>query len=104
MSLALSLAEAAPIYNLGLVVIAVILFIRLFKTPVKNKKVYIKPWILLFFALIVFVIEEILTILRSKDIISIPIHINGFFELVIIITFIYALLLQKERIRKTKLI
>jgi len=104
MSLALSLAEVAPIYNLGLVVVAAILFIRLFRTPVKNKKVYLKPWILLFFAMIVFVVEEILTILRAKDVINIPIHINGFFELVIIIAFIYALLLQKERIGKTRLV
>ncbi|MBW3019280.1 hypothetical protein KY329_03795 [Candidatus Woesearchaeota archaeon] len=104
MSLALSLAEAAPIYNLGLVVLAAILFIRLFTVKVRNKKVYLTPWKLLFFAMIIFVIEEVLTILRTKDIVNIPIHINGFFELVIIITFIYALLLQKERIAKTRLV
>jgi len=99
MSLALSLAEAAPLYNLGLVVVAIILFIKLFTTPVKNKKIYLMPWKLLFLALMVFVLEEVLTVLRGMGIIDIPVHINGFFELIIISTFIYTLLLQKEHVK-----
>ena len=103
MSLALALAETAPIYNLVLVTAAFVLFIKLFKTPVKNKKVYTKPWVFMFFAMVIFIIEEVLTVLRAKNILNIPIHINGFFELIIIITFIYALLLQKERMNKISL-
>ncbi|MEM3154620.1 MAG: hypothetical protein QW165_03600 [Candidatus Woesearchaeota archaeon] len=99
MSLGLSLAEAAPLYNLGLVVIAIILFIKLFNTPIRDKRVYLMPWKLLFFALLVFIIEEVLTVLRQMQIIDIPRHINGFFEFVIICTFIYTLLLQKEHMK-----
>ena len=98
-SLALAIAQAAPIYNLGLVVIALFLFYKLFHTPVKNRRVYLFPWKLIFLALLIFVIEEVLTVLRMLDVVNIPRHINGFFELLIIITFIYALLSQKEDLR-----
>ena len=94
-----ALGMVAPYYNLGFVAIAVWLFIMLFKTEAKTK-VFLFPWKLVFFALIIFIVEEVLTILRSAAIIDIPIHINAFFELVIIATFIYALLLQKEYIKK----
>jgi hypothetical protein len=99
MSLGLSLAEAAPLYNLGFVLIAIFLFIKLFTTPVRDKRVYLMPWKLLFFALLVFIVEEVLTVLRQLEIINIPKHINGFFELIIICTFIYTLLLQKEHMK-----
>lgn len=99
MSLGLSLAEAAPWYNLGLVVIVIFLFIKLFTTPLRDRRVYLMPWKLLFFAVLVFIIEEVLTVMRAMDIINIPKHINGFFELIIICTFIYTLLLQKEHMK-----
>ena len=98
MTLALSLAEAAPLYNLGLVIIAVLLFIKLFTTPVRDRRVYLMPWKLLFFALLVFIFEELLTVLRGARVIDIPVHINGFFELIIICMFIYTLLSQKEHL------
>jgi heme A synthase len=89
----------APYYNLAMVVVAVWLFLALFKTEPKAK-VFLFPWKLLFFAVIVFIVEEILTVLRSAGVIDIPVHINAFFELVIIAVFIYALLLQKEYVKK----
>ncbi|MBW3004294.1 hypothetical protein KY328_01080 [Candidatus Woesearchaeota archaeon] len=92
----------APYYNLILVVILFYLFLKLFATPAKNKKVYQKPWTLVFVALVIFIIEEVLTILRTAGLVSIPAHVNGFFEMGIIILFIYALLLQKERIKYKK--
>jgi hypothetical protein len=98
----ISLAEIAPLYNLGFVMIAIFMFIKLFSTPVKDRRVYLMPWKLLFFALLVFIIEEVLTVLRQMEIINIPRHINGFFELIIICTFIYTLLLQKEHMKFTK--
>jgi len=98
MSMGLSVAQAAPLYNLGLVIIAVLLFIKLFTTKVKDKKVYLMPWKILFIALCVFIIEEILTVLRATGMVNIPQHINGFFELIIICTFIYMLLMQKEHL------
>jgi len=97
-----SLAEIAPLYNLGFVLIAIFMFIRLFGTPVKDRRVYLMPWKLLFFALLVFIVEEVLTVLRQMEIINIPKHINGFFELIIICTFIYTLLLQNEHMKLTK--
>ena len=102
MSLALSLAEVAPLYNLGLVLIAVWLFLKLFTTPVRDRRVYLMPWKLLFFAVLVFIIEELLTVLRAMGVINIPVHINGFFELIIICTFIYTLLLQKEHVKTSR--
>ncbi len=99
MSLAQSLADAAPLYNLGLVIIAIILFLKLFTTPVRDRRVYLMPWKLLFFALIVFILEELLTVLRGMEVVNIPVHINGFFELIIICMFIYTLLLQKEHLK-----
>ncbi|MEM2916346.1 MAG: hypothetical protein QXT19_03265 [Candidatus Woesearchaeota archaeon] len=94
-----ALGMIAPYYNLALVIVAVFLFIALFRTEQKTR-VFLFPWKLIFFALLVFVIEEVLTILRATGIIDIPIHINAFFELVMISIFIYALLLQKEYARK----
>ncbi|HLF54260.1 MAG TPA: hypothetical protein VI612_00885 [Candidatus Nanoarchaeia archaeon] len=99
MSLGLAIAQAAPIYNLGLVAIALFLFVKLFNTPIKDRRVYLFPWKLIFIALTIFVVEEVLTVLRTFDVVNIPTHINGFFELLIITTFIYALLLQKEHLK-----
>ncbi len=91
-----ALGMIAPWYNLGFVIIALYLFYVMFTTPLKNKKVYLTPWKLLFWALMIFVVEEALTILRQAQLIDIPRHINGFFELAIISLFIYMLLLQRQ--------
>ncbi len=96
-----SLAQAAPLYNLGLVIVALILFYKLFTVRVHDRRVYLLPWKLLFAGLVIFIVEEALTILRGLDYIMIPVHINGFFEVLIITTFIYALLLQKEHVKRT---
>jgi len=101
MSLGLSIGEVAPLYNLGLVIIALILFVTLFTTKVKDKRVYLMPWKLLFFGVLIFVVEEVMTVLRMMEIVNIPRHINGFFELIIICTFIYMLLLQREHVKLT---
>ncbi len=95
----IALGMVAPYYNLALVVAVIWLFLTLFKTEAKAK-VFLFPWKLLFFAVVVFVIEEVLTILRSAGVIDIPTHINAFFELVIISVFIYVLLLQQEYVKK----
>ena len=98
--LTVALGLVAPYYNLVLVIITIYLFAKLFNTPVKSKKVYLLPWKIIFVALFVFIIEEVLTVLRTAGIISIPMHINGFFELIIISLFIYMLLLQREYNKK----
>ncbi|MBI4146401.1 hypothetical protein HY489_03630 [Candidatus Woesearchaeota archaeon] len=100
MSLALSVAQVAPLYNLGFVLVAVYLFIALFRTPVRDRRVYLMPWKMVFLALCVFILEEVLTVLRQMGVLSIPVHINGFFEVIIICFFIYAVLLQREHTKK----
>ncbi len=102
MSLGLSIAQVAPLYNLGLVAIAIYFFVKLFTTPVRDRRVDLFPWKLLFFAVVIYIIEELLTFLRIIEVVNIPRHINGFFELFIIIIFIYALLLQKEHLKKVR--
>lgn len=94
------LGLVAPFYNLTLVVIVIILFIKLFRTP--NKRIYIKPWKMLFYAVLVYVVEEVLTALSHLNIIIFPRIFNAIFEMVIVTLFIYMLLLQKESIRKLK--
>lgn len=91
-----ALAVAAPFYNLAFVLVMLFLFGRLFR--LKDKKVFLKPWYFLFAAVVVFIIEEVITILRAAGVIDITLHINGFFELLIISLFIYTLLLLKEHI------
>ena len=98
--LALAVGRVAPLYNLALVTIAVYLFWELFTMRAKNKKVFFTPWKLVFLSVSIFIIEQAVTVLRQAQILNIPIHINGFFELAIISVFIYALLLQKEHVRK----
>ena len=95
----IALGIVAPYYNLALTAIAFYLFIKLFKTKTKTKT-YRTPWAYILLAMLVFVLEEITTILRAQGIINIPLHINGFFELAIITLFIYTLLLQKQYMTK----
>ncbi|MBI2564948.1 hypothetical protein HYV79_03075 [Candidatus Woesearchaeota archaeon] len=88
----------APYYNLTFVLIVLFLFILLFKTSAR-KKLYLQPWKLLFAGLIIFVLEEVLTILRALKWLLIPVHVNGFFEFLIIALFVYALTLQNKHVR-----
>ena len=90
----------APYYNLAFVVIIVALFIVLIK--IKNRAVYNKPWILLFIAVCIFIVEEVMTVLRGLDIIAFPPFIFPLFEMVIITLFIYMLLLQKQFVKTGK--
>ena len=98
--LGIAIGRAAPLYNLALVGIVIYLFIKLFMVRSKNKKVYLVPWKLLFLSVVVYIIEQVLTVLRQAEWIVIPAHINGFFELGIISIFIYVLLLQKQHLRQ----
>jgi len=97
-TLAYCLGRVAPYYNLALVIIVVVLFLKLFKMP--NKKTYIKPWKFLFAAVLVYVLEEVITVLSMADLIVVPKVVFPLFEMVIITLFIYVLLSQKESIKK----
>ena len=97
-TLAECLGSVAPCYNLVLVVIVIILFIQLFK--LQKKGVYIFPWKLLFYGILIFVAETVLTILEGLGIISINNLIAPLMEMTIISLFIYMLLLQREYVQK----
>lgn len=95
-----AVAMVAPYYNLGFTIVVIYLFVQLFRTYREGQGVYFAPWGYVFAAVMIFVLEEVITILRQAGLIEIPLHINGFFELVIISVFIYALLLQRDWIRQ----
>lgn len=97
-TLAYCLGSVAPYYNLALVVLVILLFLKLFKTP--NKKTYLRPWRFLFAAVLVYVVEEVVTVLEMAGIVVVPGIIYPLFETAIITLFIYMLLLQKENIKK----
>lgn len=94
MNIADALTIAAPFYNLAMVVIVLLLFSKLFKHHPKNA--YLSPWHYVFAAVLIFILEEVITVLRAAGILNITLYINGFFELAIISLFIYTLLLVKE--------
>lgn len=95
-----SIAVVAPLYNLAFVVILLVLFYNLLRIP--NKLIFQKPWQLLFIVVIIFVAEEIMTVLRSFNIISFPSFIFPIFEMAMVALFIYMVLLQKEYVKGLK--
>jgi len=92
------LGRVAPFYNLALVAVVVILFIRLFL--LNPKKVYLKPWKLLFAALLVYIGEQTITIVEQAGVIDVSALLFPILEMIIISLFIYLLLLQREYVRK----
>jgi len=97
-TLAYCLGRVAPLYNLVLVVIAILFFLKLFKTY--NKKTYLKPWKFLFAAVLVYMGEEIITVFDMAHLISVPKTVFPLLEMAIITLFIYVLLLHRENIKK----
>ncbi len=95
----IALSNVAPLYNLVFVLIAFFLFLKLFMLTGKEH-VRLFPWKLIFVALFIYILEEVITILRMNEIVNIPRHINGFFELSMIIIFIYALLDLRQHIKE----
>ena len=92
-----ALGLVAPVYNLVLGLIIIFLFFKIFRLP--NRLVYIKPWKVMFTAVLVYFVEEIITVLRKAGVVSIEIpFFNALLEMVIISLFIYSLLLQREYI------
>lgn len=100
MSLALEncFGFVAPYYNLAFVFIVMVLFIYFFMIPNKHK-IYYTPWKLLFFAIMIFIVEEIMTVMDALGMISFPKIIFALFEMAMISLFLYMCLLQKERVK-----
>jgi len=91
------LGTVAPFYNLALVLIVVALFIKLFRVPVG--KTFAEPWKLLFAALVIYIIEEALTVGFTLGLVVFPRWLFPLFEMTMIILFIYMLLIQKENLK-----
>jgi len=100
MTLGESLGVVAPYYNLVLVLIALVLFFKLFS--LRNKKIYLLPWKFLYLAVWIYIIEEVLTVLNFSGLLILPRILNAMFEFGIISLFIYLLLLQKEYLKNAK--
>jgi len=98
-----ALGLIAPVYNLGLVFILMLLFGKLFRTYKRTSIGYIKPWVMIFAAVSIYVAEAVFTVVRSMGLFNLPYHVNGYFELAIITLFIYALLLQREHIKEKEM-
>lgn len=96
--LAYCFGKVAPYYNLVLVIVVVVLFVKLFKTP--YKKTYLAPWKLLFAAVCVYIVEEIITVLHMSAVVTFPKVTWPLLEMAIITIFIYVLLLQREHVKK----
>lgn len=94
------LGLVAPYYNLALVAIVIALFIKLFTQ--RKKGIYISPWYFLFTAIIIYVIEEGITVAASAGLMEIPPLLFPIFEMLMIGLFIYTLLLQREYVKTLK--
>ena len=101
MPLGPAVALVAPWYNLVLVCVVISLFIKLFSYS-KSRFAYIKPWNLLFAGILIFVVETLMTILRSLGYITFHPAIFPLFEMAMITLFIYMLLLQMQYVKTGK--
>ena len=90
----------APYYNLVLVVVVLILFFTFFKKP--NKKIYLRPWKILLAVILVYILEESLTVLHFANVITLSKFVAPILEMLMIALFIYMLLLQKEYLKTVK--
>lgn len=95
--LGICLGSVAPYYNLVLVAIVITLFVYLFKT---KSKIYFQPWKFIFYAILIFVFEEILTVINDLQLITLSKLIAPLLEMIMISFFIYALLLQRDYLKK----
>lgn len=93
-----ALGLVTPFYNLILAIIILFLFLKFFRMP--NRLIYMKPWKIIFAAFCIYLIEETFTVIRNLGLLDFPRIMNGIFEMIIISLFIYALLLQKEYLKK----
>ena len=91
-----SIGFVAPYYNMILVAIAIALFIMLLKKPGKEN---ITPWKLMFISILIYVFEEVLTILNDLDIINLSKLVAPLLEMAIISIFIYVFLSQLDYLK-----
>tara|TARA_Y100000310_G_C20555246_1_gene750171 strand:+ start:600 stop:905 length:306 start_codon:yes stop_codon:yes gene_type:complete len=98
-TLAACVGRIAPFYNLALVAVVIILFLKLFKME-HGKDIYVKPWKLMFLGILIYVVEQVVTVFEQAGALTVSNLIFPIFEFFIIVTFIYMLLLQREHLGK----
>ncbi len=91
-----SIGIAAPYYNLAFVIIVFALFAYLFRIP-NRKDVYIRPWKFLLYGMLLFVAEELMTVLSALGLVVFPHILFAFFEMGMIILFMHMCLLQMRK-------
>jgi len=99
-TIAQTIGQVAPFYNLLIAVVVFLFFVKLFQ--VSKKPRFVKPWKLLFTAFMLYVVEQVLSILRLQGIFYTPRILNSLFELVIIVLFIYFILAEHHRCTKNR--
>ncbi|MBU2561055.1 MAG: hypothetical protein KKD17_02075 [Nanoarchaeota archaeon] len=88
---------AASYYNMAFAAIAFVTFLKLLRSKTKH---YLLPWKLIFIAFCIYIVEEALTILEGLAVIPHYPLMYPILEMVIILTFIYAVLKQKEKVAR----
>jgi len=83
-----------PTLNIILAVAIMVYFIRLFFLP--KRLIYMPPWQLIFTAFFLYIIEEVMTIARSSNLVQYPLTVHRVLELLIIVLFLQALWLHKN--------
>jgi hypothetical protein len=92
-----SLGIVAPYYNMVLVVIVVILFIVFLRR--QDLDISKKPWKLLFAAIMIYIVEELLTVTKISEIGNMYKILHPLLEMGMIALFIYMLLSQREYLK-----
>ncbi len=98
MSISQCLGQVSGIYNLVLIIIIMVIFYKFLKMP--SKVIYKTPFVVLFAALLVYILEELFNVLDKLALFSIPLFMYPLFEMIIITSFIYMLLLQKDYLKQ----
>tara|TARA_B100002003_G_C14150107_1_gene553103 strand:- start:4004 stop:4306 length:303 start_codon:yes stop_codon:yes gene_type:complete len=91
------LGLVAPYYNMVLVAVVVILFIIFLRR--QDLTISKKPWKLLFGAILIYIVEEFLTVTKISEIGNMYKILHPLLEMGIIALFIYVLLLQREYLK-----
>ncbi|MBW3019733.1 hypothetical protein KY334_00390 [Candidatus Woesearchaeota archaeon] len=92
-----ALSKIAPIYNIMLSFVVFYMLYILILGKTRKTKSYLKPWKYFYVAITLFIIEEIITLLKFFKILSdatIPRTFNASIELIIIILFVFMLKLE----------
>ncbi|HIH37579.1 hypothetical protein J4460_06145 [Candidatus Woesearchaeota archaeon] len=95
--LGIAIGMVAPMYNAILAAICFVLFIRLFKN---HDTFHSKPWKFVFYALVLFIIETIITLIRQVGIFDTPRWILALMEMAMILFIINAILVQMDHMKK----